>query len=50
MPTGYTWTSRSNLPFLISDIRHSGTESQSARMSGVKNGGLDLDDIDHFEM
>ena len=50
MSTGYTWPSRSNLPFLISDIRALSPERQSARMSEIKNGRLDLDSTEPFEM
>ena len=48
--TGYILPSRSNLPFLISDIRAlwRSALSASARMSEIKNDRLDLDVTEHF--
>ena len=40
---------RPNLPFLISDIRALSPERQSARMSKIKNGGLDQYGAEPFE-
>jgi len=40
----------SNLPFLMSDIRALSPEHQSARMSEIKHGWLELDGSEHFEM
>ena len=51
-PRLYTLPYWSNLPFLISDIRALlalRTERQSARMSEIKNGGLDQYGAEPFE-
>ena len=40
----------SNPPFLIFDIRALRTERQSARMSKIKNGGLDQYGAELFEL
>ena len=47
----YTLPYWSNPPFLIPDIRALAlrTERQSARMSGIKNGGLDQYGAEPFE-
>ena len=45
----YTLPYWSNPPFLIFDIRALRTERQSARMSKIKNGGLDQYGAEPFE-
>jgi len=47
--TGYTRPPRSNVPFLISDTRAL-SERQGARVSEIKNGTLDPDGTEYFEM